>query len=88
MTGSGILWPNFAPLLLGNPQVHEVFPMLSAPPSPTSDFRLPLPSLLIRLATPPRQQVNFHAPLVRPGTRLGGWGGVREPGRGRGLERW
>lgn len=46
--------------------------MLSAPPFPASDFRLPLPSLLIRLATPPRQQVNFHAPLARPGIRLGG----------------
>ena len=35
------------PLLAGDPQVHQgcPYPMLSAPPSPGSDFRPPTPSL-------------------------------------------
>lgn len=45
--------------------------MLSAPPAQPAIFRLPLLTLLIRLATPRRLQVNFHAPPARPGARLG-----------------
>lgn len=45
--------------------------MLSAPPSPASDFRLPLPSLLIRLATPRGSKLTSTRPSRVPAPACG-----------------
>lgn len=86
--GSGILWSNSNPLLAGDPQVHQGWPLIScsrSPPLPAPDnYFLPLiPPLETRLSTPQRLQVNFHAPPPRasrrprggPRARRGGVGG-------------